>query len=489
MDTILGYPNLLFLNPQNSFKISEEVFFDVKLDALLNSDVFAVMSELCNKENITNRQEVFKVLEDENALYSFEDILNTINIINDLDKKYINEICVEEKAFVFLAIINRVIEFSEKVAKLNANSSILLTRFIDYFKNAIIDERYIAIKNECLSLQSKVSEMNSFSFTIQGENLKVSLAKDVSYSDKLIKSAQNLGLKNNFQKKVFEKELSAPIISAFCKMKNECYSLIKEFYEKNAAFYDSEIIEYKSQLEFFVNVSKLFIKVRERNIPVVYPIIDSSKKEIFIADAYDISLIAKNQSFIIPNDIDFSDKYTFTFLTGANGGGKTTYLRTIGINMLLALNGAPIAAKSANIYPISKMFTHFPRDERFENTGRFVDEENRIAKILEHLDDDSMILLNETYSTTSKEVAVAKTNELATKLSAMNVFGIYITHQHSVDSGEIPILSVIVDENDENKRTYKISKLAQEKKSFAEDILKKYDLTKEALQNRFGVKI
>ena len=103
-------------------------------------------------------------------------------------------------------------------------------------------------------------------------------------------------------------------------MKNECYSLSKEIYEKNAAFYDSEIIEYKSQLEFFVNVSKLFIKVRERNIPVVYPIIDSSKKEIFIADAYDISLIAKNQSFIIPNDIDFSDKYTFTFLTGANGG-------------------------------------------------------------------------------------------------------------------------------------------------------------------------
>ena len=47
----------------------------------------------------------------------------------------------------------------------------------------------------------------------------------------------------------------------------------------------------------------------------------------------------------------------------------------------------------------------------------------------------------------------------------------------------------IVDENDENKRTYKISKLSQEKKSFAEDILKKYNLTKEALQDRFGVKI
>lgn len=98
-----------------------------------------------------------------------------------------------------------------------------------------------------------------------------------------------------------------------------------------------------------------------------------------------------------------------------------------------------------------------------------------------------MILLNETYSTTSKEVAVLKTNELATKLSKMNVFGIYITHQHSIDSNEIPVLSVIVDETDENKRTYKISKMAQEKKSFADDILKKYDLTKEALQSRFGV--
>lgn len=483
------YPNLLFYSTQEKYKIPEEVFFDIKLDALLNSDIFGVMSEFCNKENVGYRQELFKILEKPNALSYFNTLLGLIDNVYELDKKYSDAICVEEKAFIFLAIIWRLIEFSEKAASMEFKGSSLLDRFTNHFSAIVNEEKFLAIKNECLSLRDTANEINAFSFTIQGENLKVVLAKDSSYTDKLIECAKNLELSTEYRKKSFKKELSAPIITSFCKAKNESYSLIKTFFEKNVSFYDKDIIAYKEQIEFYVEVSTLLNKVRERCIPMIYPIIDDSEKKIFISDAYDISLIAKNQSFIVPNDIDFSDKYLFSFLTGANGGGKTTYLRTIGINLILALNGAPIASRSANIYPLKKMFTHFPRDERFENTGRFVDEENRIAKIIDLLDDESLILLNETYSTTSKEIAVAKTNELATKLVNMNVFGIYITHQHSVDSNDIPVLSVIVDENDENKRTYKISKVAQEKKSFAEDILKKYNLTKEALQNRFGVEI
>ena len=483
------YPNLLFYSTQEKYKIPEEVFFDIKLDALLNNNVFGVMSEFCNKENVVYRQELFKILEKPEALLYFSSLLEIINDIYELDKKYSDAICNEEKAFIFLAIIWRVINFSEKAASIEFKGSKLLDRFVEHFNSIISEEKFLSIKNEIHSLRDTVKEFDAFSFTIQGENLKVVLTKGSSYTDKLIECAKNLELRTEYRKKNYVKELSAPIINAFCKIKSESYSQIKAFFENNLSFYDDKIITYKEQIEFYVSVSQLLCKVRKRNIPTTYPIIDDNEKKIFISDAYDISLIAKNQSFIVPNDIDFFGKYSFSFLTGANGGGKTTYLRTIGINLLLALNGAPIAARSANIFPLKKMFTHFPRDERFENTGRFVDEENRIAKIINELDAESLILLNETYSTTSKEVAVAKTNELASKLVSMKVFGIYITHQHSVDSDDIPVLSVIVDETDENKRTYKISKLTQEKKSFAEDILKKYNLTKEALQNRFGVKI
>lgn len=487
MVTVLNYPSLLFYSHQRTFKIPEDVFFDIKFDALLNNNVFGVMSEFCNEENIKYRQEAFKLLENDDAISKFERLLITINSLCELDGKFNNEICIEEKCFVFLAIIGKVIEFSEFAASLSFKGSALIERFVEFFREDVETEKFCDIKSKYNELKEKVSEINVFSFDIQGENLKVVVKKDATFSDKLIECAKNLELSGNYRKKIFSKDLSAPIISAFCKMKPECYSPVKDFYEKYSSFYNASLIDYKVQIEFYFYVSMLLKRVRERNIPVIYPTINASEKNIFISDAYDISLIAKNQSFIIPNDIDFSDKYSFAFLTGANGGGKTTYLRTIGINLILALNGAPVAAKTASIYPINKLFTHFPRDERFENTGRFVDEENRIANILNDLDDESMILLNETYSTTSKEVAVLKTNELATKLSQMNVFGIYITHQHSIDSNEIPVLSVIVDETDENKRTYKISKMAQEKKSFADDILKKYDLTKEALQSRFGV--
>jgi hypothetical protein len=56
---------------------------------------------------------------------------------------------------------------------------------------------------------------------------------------------------------------------------------------------------------------------------------------------------------------------------------------------------------------------------------------------------------------------------------------------HGVSKTEIPFLGVTVDEQNSNRRTYKIEKRRLPPKSFARDILEKYRLDKESLKNRF----
>ena len=63
--------------------------------------------------------------------------------------------------------------------------------------------------------------------------------------------------------------------------------------------------------------------------------------------------------------------------------------------------------------------------------------------------------------------------------------GIYITHQHGIGDTRIPFLSVIIDESDANRRTYKIARQRGASGSYAMDILKKYGLTRQALETRF----
>jgi PDZ domain-containing secreted protein len=96
------------------------------------------------------------------------------------------------------------------------------------------------------------------------------------------------------------------------------------------------------------------------------------------------------------------------------------------------------------------------------------------------------VLLNETYSTTSEEVAMQQTSALAEAMYRGGEFGVYVTHQHSTSDGEIPYLNVIIDVNDSNRRTYKVARQNSVYSSYARDILQKYSLTKEDLDRRFG---
>jgi DNA mismatch repair ATPase MutS len=149
------------------------------------------------------------------------------------------------------------------------------------------------------------------------------------------------------------------------------------------------------------------------------------------------------------------------------------------------LAGCPVFCESGSASLISAVFTHFPRDERFEGTGRFLDEKNRVDAMLSRLDGNCLVLLNETFATTGEEKAIEQTGILADTLYTSGNFGLYITHQHGVSKTEIPFLGVTVDENDSNRRTYKIEKRRLPPRSFAKDILQKYSLDKASLENRF----
>lgn len=95
-------------------------------------------------------------------------------------------------------------------------------------------------------------------------------------------------------------------------------------------------------------------------------------------------------------------------VTGANQGGKSTFLRSIGIAQIMMQCGLAVAAESyeSAVYP--SFFTHFTRREDSEmNSGRLNEELGRMSQIVERLEGDSMILLNESFaSTTEKEGSV-----------------------------------------------------------------------------------
>jgi len=264
---------------------------------------------------------------------------------------------------------------------------------------------------------------------------------------------------------------------------------LDEYHKKHGGRFDAEVLEYIGPIEFYLDMKLFLTELEKLEMPLCYPKI-SQAKQIEISDARDISLLISMKSGIVPNDVDFSAKERFYLLTGANGGGKTTFLRSLGICLALFSSGLPIPATSASIYPFTRLFTHFPADETLD-VSRMMNEKAMAEEIVRDADGDSVVLLNETFSSTNEANALNESVNLIRKLHKKSVFGIFVTHQHGLSEYEdalsecgVGYLEAVVIHDEENTRTFKIVKKQPDKKSYAKDILEKYGLTKEQLREK-----
>ncbi len=134
----------------------------------------------------------------------------------------------------------------------------------------------------------------------------------------------------------------------------------------------------------------------------------------------------------IGNPVDFSN-HRFVILTGSNMSGKSTYLRTLGINMILAGAGSPVCATRANIHPMKILVTMRLSDSLTENESYFYAEVSRLKQIMDQLNDEvCFVLLDEILRGTNSDDKRSGTIKVIKKIITKNAVGIIATHDIEV---------------------------------------------------------
>jgi DNA mismatch repair ATPase MutS len=156
----------------------------------------------------------------------------------------------------------------------------------------------------------------------------------------------------------------------------------------------------------------------------------------FIYQAQEAShpLLPPNQS--VPNDISFSSLASFNIVTGANMAGKSTYLRTVGVNMILSLCGAPVLAKTCKIKPI-QMFTSIrTKDNLARNESYFYAELLRLQSIINELKEGGplFIILDEILKGTNSKDKEMGSKALVAQLIGLQAVGLIATHDLQLGS-------------------------------------------------------
>ena len=203
-----------------------------------------------------------------------------------------------------------------------------------------------------------------------------------------------------------------------------------------------------------------------------------------------LAMTMEDVSDIVPNDLSFDQKRTVYILTGANRGGKTTITQAAGQLFVLAQGGLFVPAESFRYVPCDCIYTHFPADEdKTLDLGRLGEECVRFKDIFSKSTGRSIVLLNETFSTTSFEEGYYIARDSVKALLAKGVRTIYNTHMHKLgeDADELTRESSsagaasLVMRTEEGKRSFKVALAQPEGSSYARDIAEKYGVTYDML--------
>ncbi len=142
----------------------------------------------------------------------------------------------------------------------------------------------------------------------------------------------------------------------------------------------------------------------------------------------------------VGNDIDFT-QHPFVILTGSNMSGKSTFLRTLGINMVLAGIGAPVCATKAFVHPLPVIVSMRQTDSLAEQESYFFAEVKRLKRIIDQLSERRcFVLLDEILKGTNSDDKQTGTIEVIKKVISKSAIGAIATHDLEVckTNAEIP---------------------------------------------------
>ena len=256
------------------------------------------------------------------------------------------------------------------------------------------------------------------------------------------------------------------------------------------------------EIEFISRSADLVNKLADHEgcsvtVPTVAP---ASDKAFSAKGLYNPRVALAIDDEIVTNDFLLDDDARIYVLTGPNRGGKSVITVALGAAQALCQLGLPVPAQSAVISPVDGIFTHFPEgaDDTIDK-GRLGEECARLKEIFDEATEDSMILLDESLSSTGSYEASYIASEILAGFAVIRCRGIFSTHLHelaaaipeinerSVERGGVKI-DTLVAGIEEGKRSFKIHRAKPDGKSYARDIADKYGLSFDSLIARSSEK-
>jgi hypothetical protein len=448
---------------------------------------------------INYRQEIARDLEKDTLsknIRSFAQKMSAMRrylaFVDKLDFKYHKEGWFLETVDMYCDAVNGL---AHDLSPLDIKSRGLLA-FREYLTNYANSAGFKSLLAETKKVKTDLSTIN-YCVIIKDSTVKVrKYALETDYSIEVEKTFEKFkqGTVKDYKVKLSKgsgmNHVEAQILDFVALLYPDIFLSLDQYCAQNANFLDNTISIFDRQIQFYVAYLEYIAELKQVGLNFCYPQVTGQSKEVYDYDGFDLALAYKlyfENSSVVCNDFYLKGRERILVVSGPNQGGKTTFARTFGQLHYLASLGCPVPGSEAHLFLFDRLFTHFEKEEDIRNLrGKLQDDLIRIHAVLDRATPNSIIIMNEIFTSTTLKDAVflgKKVLERINKLDALCVCVSFIDELSSLSEKTVSMVSTVVPENPA-LRTFKIVRKPADGLAYAISIAEKYRLTYDRLKER-----
>jgi MutS domain V len=235
----------------------------------------------------------------------------------------------------------------------------------------------------------------------------------------------------------------------------------------------------RTEIAFYTGGVNLQERLSGLGLTTVVPILAGLEERRFACRGlYDVCLAISMNKAVVGNDVDGNGK-ELVIITGANQGGKSTFLRSVGLAQMMMQSGLFVGAEAFGANIVRGVFTHYKREEDSSMTsGKFDEELSRMNALANMLHPHALVLFNESFASTNEREGSEIARQIATALLDSGVKVAFVTHlypfAHAMEEMNLECaLFLRAERREDGSRTFKLAEAKPLETSFGEDLYKK----------------
>ncbi|MGO9957351.1 MAG: MutS-related protein [Solirubrobacteraceae bacterium] len=387
--------------------------------------------------------------------------------------------------------------FAHRLAELELQSQ-GMTALRDYMQSYATSEAFSSLASETGEREADLAAV-TYGVHIRGTRVRISRYDgEADMSDEVQRAFAKFAQgavkdhRRTYREDPHMDHIEEQIAELVARLHPETFTALRDYCDRHRGYLDATVVRFDREVQFYLAYLQAIVPLRSLGLTFSHPRVATRSKHEHATQTFDLALamkLARAGATVVCNDFELAGPERILVVSGPNNGGKTTFARTYGQLHHLAALGLPVPGRDTRLFLPDRIFTHFEREEDIATLrGKFEDELVRIHEILSQATGDSVVIMNESFGSTTLHDALVVGSEIVEQLIDLDVLAVFVTFVDELASlgpSTVSMMSTVVPE-DPAVRTYRVLRKPADGLAYASALAEKYGLSYESLRRRIA---